>query len=416
MRGLALLDNNTLLSGARDRVVLKWDISSTPKLLRTFPTLNSIESVGVLPTQDAFFTAGDAGLKTYSITTGELIHDYGGGVVKSTRVENDDDEGSGGLADAQLTSTSIMTIGHDQIISFHQLDPATPTKHIIGYPDQIISAVYVSATDIAISTNAPQIFILNKDSVPFTQQILEGHTDTILSLKAVPARGLLLSGSKDGSVRMWKLFDGLFRCVAVASGHGESVGAVAVAPSTKYAVSASQDRLIKLWDLTVLDGLTAPPETPIALSSYVTQRVHEKDINALDISPDDRYLATGSQDRTAKVFDVAFDAATKRSSIALKATIKAHKRGVWGVRFSSYDRVFATAGGDKSVKLWSLKDFSCLKTLEGHTNSVLDLAFLSNGQQLLTSAADGLIKLWNLQAEECVSTLDGHEDKVCVFC
>ncbi|TIB66367.1 hypothetical protein E3P78_00121 [Wallemia ichthyophaga] len=432
VRGLSLLDNNTLLSGARDRVVLKWDISSTPKLMRTFPTLNAIEAVGVFPSKDAFFTAGEAGLKSYNVVSGEQQHDYGGGVVKSTRVDSndDDDDGTGGLATAHLVNIQstphIMSVGHDQLISFHPLSSTpAPPRHIIGYPDQIIAAVYVSPTDIAIATNAPQIFILNKHTLPYTQQILTGHTDTVLSLKALPQRGLLVSGSKDGSVRVWKRYAAQFHCVAIASGHGESVGAVAISPCARYLISATQDRIIKLWDLSVLGGVVdevkedegdsaAPTSTtnPHLLSSYTTQRIHEKDINALDISPDSRYLATGSQDRTAKLFEVTFDPRGQRASVNLRATLKAHKRGVWGVRFSPYDRLFATAGGDRAVKVWSLRDFSCIKTLEGHTNSVLDLAFLSNGQQMLTAAADGLLKLWNLHTEQCVATLDGHEDKV----
>ncbi|TIC07778.1 WD40 repeat-like protein [Wallemia mellicola] len=414
VRGLSLTsDQQTLLSGGRDRVVLKWSLSGkSPKLQRTITTLNSIESVGILDDDEVFFTAGDGGLKTWSIDDGSLIKDYGGGVVKSTRVENnDDDDGVGGLADALLIPSAIVTIGHDQIITFHSLSDADDV-HIIGYPDQIISSCYVSNDDVAVATNSPSIFIINSQRLPFVKQIIDGHTDTILSVKAIPSKELLLSGSKDGSVRIWKRFNGRFKCIAIGSGHGEAVGAIAIAPrSNAFAISASQDRMIKLWDLAGMEEVEENDE-PISISSYITQRIHDKDINSLDISPDDKLLASGSQDRTSKVFDIQFDGKSKRSSINLKATLKAHKRGVWSAKFSDFDRVLATAGGDRSVKIWSLKDFSCIKTLEGHSNSVLDIGFLANGQQLMTSAADGLLKLWNLKTEECVATLDGHEDKV----
>ncbi|TFY59355.1 hypothetical protein EVJ58_g5826, partial [Rhodofomes roseus] len=76
------------------------------------------------------------------------------------------------------------------------------------------------------------------------------------------------------------------------------------------------------------------------------------------------------------------------------------------------ERVLATGSGDKTVKLWSLDDFTCLKTFEGHTNSVLRVDFVNAGMQLVSSASDGLVKLWNVRDEECVSTMDNHEDKV----
>jgi len=101
-----------------------------------------------------------------------------------------------------------------------------------------------------------------------------------------------------------------------------------------------------------------------------------------------------------------------RGELRLIGTCKGHKRGVWTVRFSRSERVLATGSGDKTVKLWSLDDFTCLKTFEGHTNSVLRVDFLNMGMQLVSAASDGLVKLWNIREESCVTTLDNHEDKI----
>lgn len=55
------------------------------------------------------------------------------------------------------------------------------------------------------------------------------------------------------------------------------------------------------------------------------------------------------------------------------------------------------AAGDKTVRLWSLGDWACLRTFEGHLASVLCISFLSAGTQLLSAGADGLVKLWNFR-------------------
>jgi U3 small nucleolar RNA-associated protein 13 len=77
------------------------------------------------------------------------------------------------------------------------------------------------------------------------------------------------------------------------------------------------------------------------------------------------------------------------------------------------ERMVATGSGDKTVKLWNLDDYSCLKTFEGHSNSVLRVDFLNAGMQLVSTASDGLVKIWKILEEECITTLDNHEDKVC---
>jgi U3 small nucleolar RNA-associated protein 13 len=86
------------------------------------------------------------------------------------------------------------------------------------------------------------------------------------------------------------------------------------------------------------------------------------------------------------------------------------------VKFGRAERVLATGSGDKTVKLWNLDDFTCVKTFEGHTNSVLRVDFLNMGMQLVSSGSDGLVKLWNVKDEECATTMDNHTDKVGHYC
>lgn len=72
-----------------------------------------------------------------------------------------------------------------------------------------------------------------------------------------------------------------------------------------------------------------------------------------------------------------------------------------------------TASADKTLKLWSLRDGSCLKTFEGHSNSILNCQFLASALQFVSSSSDGLLKVWNVSSGECSFTLDGdHEDKI----
>jgi U3 small nucleolar RNA-associated protein 13 len=294
---------------------------------------------------------------------------------------------------------------------------------------------------MALATNSSLIRVystLNLDA-----RLLEGHSELVLALDHSSDGRMLVSGSKDKTARVWAPIASQenvgmsspwgYGCVGICEGHAESVGAVAMARGGGGAAAAtnakptfmftgSQDRTIKMWDLSPLpifassSSAATTVDVVVRCKSLTTHRAHEKDINSLDVSPNDRFLASGSQDRTAKIFEIVYTpgAASARGELRLLGTCKGHKRGVWCVRFSRHERVLATGSGDKTVKLWSMEDYSCLRTFEGHTNSVLRVDWLRGvgGMQMASAGSDGLLKVWNVKEEECVATLDGHEDKV----
>ena|SRR5258706_2297691 len=94
---------------------------------------------------------------------------------------------------------------------------------------------------------------------------------------------------------------------------------------------------------------------PLRPRPPLTQKAHDEDINSLDISPNDKLLATGSQDKTAKIFEI--EVSNRGTSIKLIGTLKGHKRGVWNVKFSRTDRLVATLVGTKVLNYGIL----CLK-------------------------------------------------------
>jgi len=285
-----------------------------------------------------------------------------------------------GLIRPQLTirydanNSSLVSIHADQNIIFHSLVSGEPSRQIVGFNDEIIDATFLTAasssthTHLALATNSNLIRMYS--TTTFDVRLLSGHKDMVLSLdKSIDYRWLA-SGSKDRTARIWSSTEaGDWRCLAVCEGHAEAVGGVALSrkmddkgKTGRFLMTASQDRTIKMWDLTSIP-LDEIPEEPIKPRSLATVRAHEKDINALDLAPNDRFLASGSQDKLVKIYEVDFNPG-QGGAVRHVGTCKGHKRGVWTVKFSKTDRIVASGAADRTVRIWSLDDFSCLKVCQ----------------------------------------------------
>ena len=319
------------------------------------------------------------------------------------------------------TTSSVTAIYVDQNIITRRTPSLAITQQITGFNDEVIDTALLSLpsptastssattpplptfdTHLAVATNSDLIRVYDLER--FDTALLEGHEDVVLCLDKSTDGSVLFSGSKDKTARIWKSRPASsdiemdssspsseegasgkleWDCVGICTGHVESVGAIAVSRTLidkevsegrkeggGFLLTASQDRTVKMWDLgTLLSSATTPPidEGPNSLRSLTTLKIHEKDINTLSISPNNALLASGSQDRTAKLFRISYAPATKKENsessgkLVLLGSFVGHKRGVWCVRFSPIDMCLATASGDRTVKLWNLNDFSCIK-------------------------------------------------------
>ncbi|EJD54407.1 WD40 repeat-like protein [Auricularia subglabra TFB-10046 SS5] len=435
-------DQRWLVSTGRDSVILVWDLgallkkhsgsskgkakAAVTKPHRTILVQERIEAAGLVDADDLpdypgevrVYAGGEKGLvRVWDALTGKELVTLGEHAHTSKAVEEQQEI----LSICHIPSiSSLASIHADQNVVFYSLSTGRTTRQLIGFNDEIVDAIFLSPSDtpdthLAVATNSSLIRVYSTSLEMLDASLLSAHSDVVLCLDRGPGGKLLASGSKDRTVRIWAYSAPkddereIWRCVAFGEGHAESVGALAMSrASGAFLFSGSQDRTVKMWDLSSLS--TVDGGEAVKLQSLTTQKAHEKDINSLDVSPNDKLLATGSQDKTAKIF--AIERKGARGEIKLLGTCKGHKRGVWNVRFGRTERVLATASGDKTIKLWNLDDFTCMKTFEGHTNSVLRVDFVSDSYQLMSSASDGLVKLWNIGDQECVATLDNHEDKV----
>nr|XP_022916943.1 transducin beta-like protein 3 [Onthophagus taurus] len=397
-------DNEHFVSSGRDKTIILWNINSE-KGLKTIPIGETIESVICLPRkfkipnfkcnkdiEEVFvITGGDRGvIRVWNMNNCKEIY-----VQENSLVNPSNDLAIFKVIfNEKLKQFSVIT--GDRNIIIYDLKTFNCIKQFVGFSDEILDIIYLGTNDqyLIVATNSIDIKFYENSTM--NCRLLKGHTDLVLSLNKSRANpNLFVSSAKDNSIRVWVLNEEIPICIGVGTRHTASVTTIAL--TSTFIVSGSEDTCLKIWDIPQKNSNTT-------LNCQITEAAHQKCINSVAISPNDKIIASASQDKTVKLWS--------SDNLGFLGSLKGHKRGVWSVRFSPIDQVLLSSSADCSIKLWSIAELNCLKTFEGHDSSVLRIEFLSHGMQFLSSGSDGLLKLFNIKTSETVATFDEHSGRI----
>ncbi|MFI1955896.1 trypsin-like peptidase domain-containing protein [Streptomyces xinghaiensis] len=176
---------------------------------------------------------------------------------------------------------------------------------------------------------------------------------------------------------------------ATLTGHTSPVSSVAVSPDGNTLATGSRDRTVRLWDVRT-HRLRA------------TLTGHSRSVGSVAFSPDGKTLATGGEDRTVRLWDVR----THRRLATLTGSASP-------VVFSPDGKTLATGGDQGRVRLWDVRNRRPLGVLKGHTGGVWSVAFSPDGKLLATgSHIDGTVRLWDVRARRHLAVLTSSPGSV----
>lgn len=139
-----------------------------------------------------------------------------------------------------------------------------------------------------------------------------------------------------------------------------------------------------------------PTAVPTKVS--VTFNAHEGEVYAVKWSPTDRILATGGADRKVKLWNITKD--TSES----KGILVGSNAGVMSVDFDSTGTLILGASNDYASRVWTVSDLRLKHTLTGHCAKVMAAKFLGEPSKVVTGSYDRTLKIWDLRSKACIET------------
>lgn len=183
--------------------------------------------------------------------------------------------------------------------------------------------------------------------------------------------------------------------------HPTGIWNVAFRPDGRQ-LACNHSRAIRVWDVDTGKQIRSVPTRGGSLArqsslrtvlDIATSRVvrtligHTDWVQDVAFSPGGKRLASGSIDRTVKLWDLA----TGKEIL----TLSGHDWYVSSIAFGPAGKWLISGSDDRTAKVWNLETGKEVFTLRGHTDWVRDVAFSPDGKWLVTGSGDSTSKVWD---------------------
>jgi WD40 repeat protein len=307
-----------------------------------------------------------------------------------------------------VLATVIVVLAGLTAYAFKQADisslraKASQSLYLLSTPRQVDGMVVaIQAVAESHQKSVKEVFnavddgLLTAVQTVKEQNLLRGHTRSVLSVAFSPDGQRIVSGSADNTLRLWDILGKPLG--QPFQGHTSTVFSVAFSPDGQRIVSGSLDGTLRLWDL---QGKQIGQPFP----------KHQGSVWSVAFSPDGQYIVSGSgsilgsKDNTVRLWDI--------QGKQIGQPFQGHTGNVQSVAFSPNGQRILSGSTDNSLRLWDLQGKQIGQPFQGHTGAVLSVAFSPDGQRIVSGGGDNTLRLWDLQGNQIGQPFQGHTESI----
>ncbi|MFZ6029765.1 MAG: CHAT domain-containing protein [Chloroflexota bacterium] len=293
-------------------------------------------------------------------------------------------------AQATAQAEKIRAEEQEQIVLARKLASPAQSLYESDNSEQLLPVLLAVQSMKAFPIiDAAQILQTHTLARPITQLY---HDDSVSSVAFSPDGKWLISGSSDGSARVWDT--GTWQEISRVT-HEDAVNIVIFHPNGKWVASGSDDSTIEIWEA----------ET----GHEVAHMSHGNSVKVAAFSPDGKWLISGSSDGTARVWDVVTGKELSRM---------VHNDGVTSVAFSPDGKWVASGGCDEldpgllcmrgTARVWEATTGQEIARVDHGDNYVSAIAFSPDGKWVASGGSpwDSKVQVWEASTGQVVSRMN----------
>lgn len=259
-------------------------------------------------------------------------------------------------------------------------------------------------------------YVTGKNVAPLPN--VTDHTGEVQCVAVSAPAGKLAVGLDNG-IEVWDMVGNTWaRAKGFEGLHDSSVRCVEFSPNGRFLASTSGPD-ITIWDVDTGVELRAPAphvddsETPQGEEASGCGEEteegaappvgHTRNMDGLAFSPDSEFLASGSDDTTARIWKIDKHNAACKTVVSI---LDYHTSYVNTVSFSADGTLLATGSSDNIIGIWKntaqggwgegeTREVP-YRILHGHSSTVYRVSFSPHGRLLASSSSDGSLRMWDL--------------------